>query len=188
MGTYLSKFARAAAILALTLPPSFALSLAGSSVTGSLTFTGDPSNYFDPGYGFTRAGDLNNSGTMVTISESATEFGFDDGAHAITADFSGSRLVVGDLNEMPGTNNNPFQMTFSDPAFNGTQLVLISDNLPLASYSLNGDVLTLTYAGGPPNATNASATFAIVSTPEPGGLSALTGLTGLALLCLARRS
>ena len=109
----------------LSLPAS--ASLVGTSVTGSLTFSGDPSNYFNPGYGFVPAsGYLNFSGVTVTVSNSAVEFGYDDGASRISADFSDNKVTISDLIELSGPTNG-FQMTFTDSAFGGKGLIANSN-------------------------------------------------------------
>ena len=163
--------------------------LAGTSVTGSLTFSGDPSNYFDPGYGFVPStGYLNTSSTTVAISNSAVEFGYDDGGNRLSADFTDAQLSVNDLVESAGSNLG-WQMTFSDPAFAGESLFLVSDSLPLSGYSVTGDLITLNYAGGSVTAgQNLTATFAITSTPEPSTAGALV-LSGFAALvfCFVRK-
>lgn len=100
-------------------------SLLGTEVTGSLTFTGDPSNYFDPGYGFVPAGYLNVSGSSVTVSNPAIEFGFDDGSSLISADFLNNKLVLNDVIELSGPTNS-FQMVFTDTALFGQPLMLSS--------------------------------------------------------------
>ncbi len=141
--------------------------LAGTSVTGSLTFGGDPSNYFDPGYGFVPAGYLNASGTTVTISNSAVEFGFDDGSSRISANFSDHQLTVSDLIEISGAANS-FQMIFTDAAFVGQYLIPISDSFPLSDYSVAGDVMTLNYPGGRPSVGQTlTASFTVAPVPEP---------------------
>ena len=154
----------------------------GSTVKGSLTFGGDPSNYFDPGYGFVPAtGYLNGSGTMVTISDSAIEFGFDDGSNRVSADFTNNQLIVSDLIETPGTNSS-FEMMFTDPAFSLQSLLPVSDNFPISSRSLAGDVITLNYAGGTPTVGRTlTATFDVTPSPEPSTLGVMF-LSGIAAL------
>lgn len=183
----LSSMAVPAAILLslFTLPGKAAL--VGTSVTGSLTFTGDPSNYFDPGYGFVPAtGYLNTSSTTVTISNSAVEFGFDDGDDLISADFTDNQLTISDLAESP-LANNPFQMTFSDSAFAGQSLSAISDSF--VDYSLVGDLLTLNYGGGTPIVGQTlTASFNITPTPEPSsaGIVSVSALLALTF-CVVRK-
>jgi hypothetical protein len=181
MHTKLSALLSAAVLLSLLSVPGNA-TLVGTSVTGSITFSGDPSNYFNPGYGFVPAGYLNVSGTTVTVSDSALEFGYDDGASRISANFSDSSVTISDLIELSGPPN-AFRLTFTDTAFAGQHLVAGADSLPLSDYSLVGDVITLDYPGGNPSqGQTLSAIFTITSAPEPATL----GLISIsALLCLA---
>ncbi len=166
MSSKISTLLPIAVLLSVLALPANA-TLVGTSVDGSLTFTADPSNYFDPGYGFVPAGYLNLSGTTVTVSGSGVEFGFDDGASLISADFSSNHLIISDLTEMPGPANS-FQMTFTDAAFAGQNLILVSDGFPLAGYAVSGDVMTLDYAGGNPTVgRTVTANFTVAPAPEP---------------------
>ena len=122
-------------------------SLIGSSVNGSLTFTGDPTNYFDPNNNFVPpAGYLNASGTTVAVSGSAVEFGFDDGASLITADLVANQITLGDAIEVSGSTGG-FQLTLVDAAFSGLPFAIVGGNLLPTDFSLVGDTLTLNYAG-----------------------------------------
>ena len=182
MRTKLSTFLSAAVILAVLSVPGNA-TLVGTAVTASLTFSGDPSNYFDPGYGFVPAGFLNLSGTTVTVSDSAIEFGYDDGASRISANFFASSVTINDLIELSGLTN-AFRLTFRDAAFTGQHLVADADSLPLSDYSLIGDVITLDYPGGNPSqGQTLAAVFTITSAPEPStlGFIAISALLSLAL-------
>ncbi|MDQ2776697.1 MAG: hypothetical protein M3Y57_17525 [Acidobacteriota bacterium] len=163
--------------------------LIGTSVDGSLTFTGDPSNYFDPGYGFVPAtGYLNISGTTVTVSDSGVEFGFDDGASLISADFSGNHLIISDLIAMSGPANS-FQMVFTDTAFAGQNLTLISDSYPLSGYAVSGDGMTLDYAGGNPTVgQTVTANFTVAPVPEPPTFGSLViSMLGVLAILFCRR-
>ena len=166
------------AILLLTFVVRGQAALVGTSVTGSLTFSGDPSNYFDPLLGFVPAtGYLNASGTTVMVSNSAVEFGFDDGASIISADFSGNQLTVNDTVEISGPNNS-FQMNFMDSAFAGQYLSSISDNFPLSAHSLTGNLVALNYSGGNlSTGESLTAKFAVIPVPEP-------SMAGLAMLII----
>ena len=164
-------------------------SLVGTAVTGSLTFAGDPSNYFDPSYGFVPATDyLNTLGTTVTISDTAVEFGYDDGASLISADFSDTQLTVSDLSELSG-QTNAFQLVFTDASFAGQLLELQSEDYPFTAYSLVGDSITLVYAGGSPTVGQTyEASFTAAQTPEPSTLSlSSTAFGAFAAICAARR-
>ena len=178
----------AALLSVFSLPGNAAL--VGTSVTGSLTFGGDPSNYFDPGYGFVPAtGYLNIGGTTATVSNSAVEFGFDDGASRISADFFDTQFTISDLIESSGTNNS-FQMIFADPAFAGQSLFPVSDSFPFSHDSIVGDLLTLNYAGGAPlTGQTLTATFNVVPSPEPSTASAVfvSALAALAFFLARNR-
>jgi hypothetical protein len=171
-----------AALLLSLFALSANASLVGTSVTGSLTFSGDPSNYFNPGYGFVPAtGYLNFSGITVSISDSAVEFGYDDGSSRISADFSSNNLNISDLIELSGPTNG-FQMTFTDTAFGGKYLIPSSHSFPISGYSLVGDVITLDYSGGnPTQGQTLTAAFTIDSIPEPSvlGLISISALFAL---------
>lgn len=160
-----------------------AATLAGTSVTGSLVFSGDPSmtNYFDPINGFAVPGDLNFIGnsTTVAVSDAAVEFGYDDGvANAISADFSDNQLTITDVVEGTGTNVG-FSMTFSDSAFLDQYLIPANSLTLIDSYSRGGDVFTLSSSGG--NVTDGETftdIFNVAPVPEP----STGGFVGLALL------
>ena len=143
-------------------------SLIGSTVTGSLTFTGDPSNYFDPNNGFVpAAGYLNVAGTTVTVSGSAAEFGYDDGASLISADFGANGLLLRDAIEQSGPNNG-FQVSFTDTAFAGLPFVVTGGNLLPANFSIKGDTLTVDYAAADVTSGQLlTTTVGLAPAPEP---------------------
>ena len=168
-------------LLCLFPSPNYA-ALIGTSVTGSLEFNGGPLNFFDPVFGFVPNGYLNSAGTTVTISNSAVEFGYDDSANRITADFTDNQLVISNLVEA-SSSNLPFTMVFTDTALSGQVVTTVSDNFPL-TYSLNGSVLTVNWAGG--NVTTGqtfTGTFNIAPAPEPSavGLLLCSGLAAVAV-------
>lgn len=176
-----SAFLPAAILLSIFALTMKASSLIGTSVTGSLTFTGDPSNYFDPGYGFVPPGYLNVSGITVTVSSTAVEFGYDDGANRFTADFTANGLTLSDLVEISGANSS-FQMTFADTAFAKQYLIPVSNSLPVTSYSIAGDVIALNFPGGNVTAGQTlTDTFRIAPVPEPSNI----GFVGLAMISAA---
>lgn len=157
-------------------------SLVGSSVTGSLNFAGNINNYFDPGYGFVPPADLNAAGTTVIISNSAVEFGYDDVvANAYSANFTNNQLTITDVVEGTGTNL-PVTMTFTDAAFSNMYLVPVSTPTLISTFSISGDVLTLSSKGG--NVTQGQVftdTFTIQPVPEP----STSGLLSLSLVAFA---
>ncbi len=163
-------------LLCVLAVPGQAASLIGTSVTGSLVFTGDPSNYFDPGYFFVPPADLNSSGTTVTVSNSDVEFGYDDGiANAYSADFTANQLTVTDQVEGSGDNAG-LTMMFTDSAFSNQSLVLASASSPfINNYSLTGNVVTLNSAGGSVTAGQTlTETFTFTAVPEPSTVGLLS--------------
>lgn len=160
-----------------------AASLVGTSVTGSLVFSGDPSmtNYFDPVNGFAAPGAQNfiDNSSTVTVSSTAVEFGYDDGvSNAFSADFTNHQLIITDTVEGTGTNFG-FNMTFTDSAFLGQNLIPVNSLTLIDSYSSAGGVFTLSSPGGSVTAGETfTDTFDIASVPEP----STQGLDCLALL------
>src|ERR1700712_1920030 len=72
----------------------------GTSVTGAMYINNggtaySTTNSFNPALGFA-AGYGNAGGTTVTIG-SGIEFGYDDGANLVTADFTGTGLAINDV-------------------------------------------------------------------------------------------
>ena len=178
-----SKLLRIATVMSILAIPASA-TLVDSPVSGSLTFDGDPSNYFDPGYGFVPSAYLNSTGTTVTVSETAIEFGFNDGSSLIAADFFDNRLVVSDLIETPGASNS-FRMRFTDAAFAGQYLMPASDSFPLDLHSITGDTIMLDYPGGnPTTGQTLTASFVVAPVPEPStiGFFSIAAFAGLAVI------
>jgi hypothetical protein len=160
--------------------------LIGTQVTGSLTFGGGGTNFFDPANGFVPTGYLNKTqGTTVTISGSAVEFGFSDGANRDTADFSDVGLTLEDL-ASTAAGGSSSRYVFTDPAFAGLSLVKLTDTFAGGvDASLRGTTLTINvpaFSGaGDHVATFGLTSGASATVPEPStlGLLALGGL-GLA--------
>jgi hypothetical protein len=152
--------------------------LLGTSVTGQLTFNGGPTNYFDPANGFVLAGSLNTAGTTVTVQNPAVEFGFADLANTDTANFTGTTLTVTDV--VAGTTGSPiapFTMTFTDAAFAGLPLSVISDTFSTAlTASLVGTTLTITAPSEaivPGSTYSLSLNISSTPVPEPSSLALL---------------
>ncbi len=157
--------------------------LLNTSVTGSLEFEGSSSNFFDPIYNFVPDGYLNSVGTTVTISNTAVEFGYNDSANLINANFTDNQLVISDLVEANGFNY-PFTLQFTNAAFSGLTITTVSDNFPL-QYSLNNDVLTMNWSGGSVIGQTFVGTYDLLSTPEPSSAGILL-FSGLAIVAFAR--
>jgi hypothetical protein len=186
----LQSAACAAFALGLSLLPLHARAngLIGSSVTGSLYFSGNPDNYFDPANGYVpSSGYENTSGTTVTISAPAVEFGFADSSNTDLANFSAMQFTLEDvLSSTAGGSDNPWTMTFTDTAFTGMSFAQVSDFFPNGGLtgSLTGDVFTASWAGGPIHANDDyTSTFTVALVPEPATSAAvLVGAAGLALV------
>lgn len=163
----------------------------GTSVTGSLTFSGfGTTNYFDPVNGFVPPGYGNSGGlTTVTIGP-GVEFAFQSSANLDTADFDGTTLVITDVSTIGGSNS--FEMKFTDPAFTG--FALMSDTLGI-TYNFSGTTLTMDFANNNIKGSG-SAIFSYTSVsgspppvPEPGTLQLLgTGLLGAGYILRRRFS
>jgi hypothetical protein len=157
-------------------------------VTGSLEFGGAAPNYYDPsifmGYFVDGLGDLNVKGTTVTISGTATEFGYSAGGTTITADFTSTQLFLTETASSPTS----WTQTFTDPAFAGLSLAPGSTFTGL-TFGSTGDVLTISWAGAAASSQpkTYSATFNVVDPPlpEPSGLPFL--MAGLAAVIFLAR-
>jgi len=127
--------------------PVAAGTLIGTQVSGALYFEGYMPNYFDPVNGLVPTGYLNTSGSTVTISSNAVEFGFADGTTTITAEFTSSQLIIADQPKSTA-HYNPLQLVFTNAAF--TDIAEVSDTFPDGGLtgSLSGSVITLNWGGG----------------------------------------
>jgi hypothetical protein len=155
--------------------------LTGTTVAGSLHFDGLTENFFDPANGFVPAGFLNAAGPTVTISNTAAEFGFDDGANEDIANFTGNTLVVTDHDTDNAAN---WVMTFTDTAFLGLKLLQTSDTFTNGGVTgvLSGDTITLDWAGTSTADGLLSTSFTLTpaNTPEPSSILLLAS----SLICL----
>ena len=134
--------------------------LNGTTVTGTLLFQYDTTNYFDPANGYVPAGYGNVADFTVTIDPNTPTFGFNDGANLNTAAFSGNILTITDKNACCGAG--PWTMTFADASF-GT-FTKTADNFSNGGLTFAQDsttrTLTISWLGGDANEVwNYSATF-----------------------------
>jgi len=154
-------------MLALAGGRVLASTLLGTQVTGALYFPGYAQNFFDPVNGRVPSAYLNFTGTTVTISSDAVEFGYSDGTVIITADLTGTQLTVSDTTQT-AADFNPIEIVLTDSAF--TNLSAASDSFPnggLAA-SLSGSVITLNWAGGSlTNGVTVQAVFDLNAPPLP---------------------
>jgi PEP-CTERM motif len=173
----------------LAVTPPAKADLVGTSVTGSVQFGGMPMNFFDPFYGYVPAGYLNTAGPTVTISTTATEFGYTDGDNTDTVDFTGNTFTVRD--DVAWYYTASWVMTFTDSAFSGLNLVQTSDTFTNGGVSgvLTGDTITLDWAGTPTvdGLLSTSFTLTPTTTPEPSSFVLLgAGILGLVFSSFAR--
>jgi hypothetical protein len=111
--------ALAAAAWAGAAGPARAALLLGSTVTGSLTFNDQPTNYFDAANGYVPAGYDNSAPNppAVVIAPGVTEFAFQDPDNLVTVDFTDNRLTITDVHAMGSINN--FILVLTDAALGG---------------------------------------------------------------------
>jgi hypothetical protein len=172
------------AALALLVGGEAHAGLIGTSTTGDLQFSGTGStNWFDPANGHVPSGYLNNTQfPNITISGTAVEFGYQDGANLDTADFSNTGLTLGDVSSL---GSDAATYTFTDTAFSGATLAKLTDTFPGGvTAGISGDTLTIQTPAFAPSGTF-NATFSITpaataAVPEPSTL-ALLALGGGAL-------
>ena len=174
-----------AAAMVLLSTPAWAV-LVGSSVTGTLQFGGSGPNYFDPANGFVPGTTLNTSGITVTISASATEFGYLDTANNDLANFTTTQLIITDAVGASGASS--WKMTFTSPAFTGISLV--GSNFSGLTASFANNVITLNWGGTSTTGTTYTATYDVntpgAAVPDGGSTALLLGLVLVAVALLTR--
>lgn len=146
-----STFARMASSLALIAVISVAAygsASAATTISGTLNFGSDSTNYYDPANLFVPAGYGNFAGLPVTVG-AGVEFGFDDGLNLITADFTFTSLVITNVTGPDTGGAAAWTQTFKAGTaglFDG--LTLINDTfLKGVTYGLVGDTLTVSWVG-----------------------------------------
>jgi hypothetical protein len=182
----LLTFLAAIAAAAFFAAPASA-SLLGTSVSGSLTFNGGLTNFFDASKGQVPAGCQNSSavGTTVTVVNPKAEFCFADGANVDTANFTDAILTVTD-NVLSGAS--AWQMVFDFAPGTLLGVSLLNDNFSNGGllFFFDTDRLTIDFAGTL-EAGDFLAQFQVAREspiPEPGSSALL--LFGLAMLGCAR--
>ena len=175
-----------AAAMVLLSTPAWAV-LVGSSVTGTLQFGGSGPNYFDPANGSVPGTTLNTSGITVTISASATEFGYLDSANNDLANFTATQLIVTDA--VGATGASSWKMTFTSTAFTGISLV--SSNFSGLTASFANNVITLVWGGTSTTGITYTAIYNVntpdAAVPDGGSTALLLGLVLVAVALATRR-
>ena len=169
-------------VIALCMASSARGALPGSAVSGVLNlpgFTGP--NFFDPANHLVPPGFANSSSATVNISAGQSEFGYQDSANFIVADFGSTTFLLSDFSTAGSASQS---LTFTDSAFSGLSLVKTNDTYPGGvTASLSGNTLTLTTSlFTDPGDYNAQ--FTLQAVPEPASLGAACGV---GLLLLGRR-
>jgi hypothetical protein len=175
-----------AAIAACVMPCS--ADLLGTTVTGTLNFTGLPANYFDAANGFVPTmGYDNSSSTRVTIADPDVEFGAGFPANTDTADFTATQLILSDM-VVSASRNTPFTMTFTDSAFVGLSVTETFDSFVNGgtTATLDDDTLTVSWNGGLVSPGTLQAIYDLeLATPEPQSWALI--FAGVALLASIRK-
>jgi len=130
-----------------------AVTLVGTSVTGSVNVNGGSSNGFDPANGVVPSTGYLNSSTnddsaTVVISDSAIEFGAATASDTVTANFTDNLLTITDDKTSGGTTSLGGSMSFTDTSFGGIT-AMSTDTFPNGlTEGISGDVITVSWGGG----------------------------------------
>jgi|SRR6516164_9248609 hypothetical protein len=120
--------------------------LIGTSVSGVMNISGlGNENFFDPANGFVPSGFGNSAphGPNNVVIGPGIEFGFMDPGNTDTVDFTGTQVTLKDVSGT-GAGSGAVVYSFTDTAFGGATVSLISDNFPSpVTETLVGNVLTL---------------------------------------------
>ena len=161
------------AILVTIACLSLSNAASADTITGSLTFSGGGTNYYDPANGFVPAGYSNSASNVVTVVSYPITFGFNDSANLDVTTFSSASSFTFQDTVEDSTDNNSIGLQFvsSVPGF-FTGFALVSDNFPNGGFSEtvspNGTSITLNWAGGSVTTDQVfDATFAATAVPGP---------------------
>jgi hypothetical protein len=157
---HVTLWAAAALLLGASFPAR--ADLITSSVTGSLTYLGGSTNYW-------------NGPSTVQIGP-GVEFSYSDPLGDMTANFSGSALTVAENGLLSRAG---FTETFTDSAFAGLSVIAADSGL---NYSLVGNTLTVSFST-PATNYSGNITFGPSAVPEPSlTILLVAALGGMVLL------
>ena len=183
-------------LLALALGCAIASPACATTLDGFLGFGGGGTNFFDPANLFVPAGFGNSSSPNAVLVGAGVEFGYQDGAALIQADFTSSTLTLTDnCHQSSGCSFLSVHLVFtaSTPGFfSNFQGVGGTNDFPnTKGFSLVGDTVTLDWSGGQAafgETFDADFSFGAASaTPLPAALPMFIGGAGLIGL-LTRRN
>lgn len=187
-----------ASILALVAVISAAAygSASAATITGTIKFGADTTNYYDPAnnsvFGGVPAGYGNSGGQPVAVG-AGVEFGYQDSATLDTADFTFNSLVITSVIAADAGGAASWTQTFTTDTpgfFNG--LILTNDTfLDGVIWGVVGNKLTVSWGGTDFPGTTGTATFSfdgVAPVPLPAALPLFaTILVGGGLVAWRRR-